>query len=412
MKNTMTLPRIVSADDHVVEPPTLWTERLPARYADVAPRVERGQIAPTHADSMGRPMTVSPVKYDPRPVDIWCYEDLRMPLWRTMASVGYERDEVTITPMTYDEMRPGCWQQTARLADMDVNGVDASVCYPNAFVRFCGQTFAEARDKQLALLCVRAYNDWIVEEWAGGSGGRLIPLCIVPLWDQMLAVAEVERLAARGVRALCFSENPAHLGLPSLHSGQWNDFIAACNGHNMVLNMHFGSSSKLATTSDDAPAGVPNTLTFVNPAMALTDWLMSGLLEQFPELKIVFGECNIGWVPYVLERADIVWRENRGWNEVFEKLPNPPTDYFRRQVFMTFFQDDHGVRSIHDIGIGNVMFETDYPHSDSTWPKSMSFVERYAERMTPDELVRVVRQNAIDLYGVEITQPVTAGAHG
>jgi predicted TIM-barrel fold metal-dependent hydrolase len=402
MDQVSNLPRIVSADDHVVEPPKLWVERLPARYADVAPRVERGVVAPTDVDSMGRSMTVSPVKLDERPVDIWCYEDLRLPLWRTMAAVGYDRDDVTITPITYDEMRPGCFQQGPRLDDMDVNNVDASVCYPNAFVRFCGQTFAEAKDKELALLCVRAYNDWMIEEWAAGSAGRLVPMCIVPLWDRGLAVAEVERITARGVRAVCFSEIPAYLGLPSLHSGEWDPFLAACDANGVVLNMHFGSSSRLATTSDDAPAGVANTLTFVNPAMALADWLLSGILAQFANLKIVFGECNIGWVPYLLERADIVWEQNRGWNEVYDKLPEPPSSYFHRQVLMTFFQDEHGVRSIQEIGIDNVMFETDYPHSDSTWPNSMKFVSEYAEQLSPDVLHRVVRQNAIDLYGIEL----------
>jgi predicted TIM-barrel fold metal-dependent hydrolase len=402
MNQISTLPRIISADDHVVEPPTLWIDRLPSRFRSTGPRVERGVIAPTHADSMGRPMTVSPVRYDKRPVDIWCYEDLRVPLWRTMAAVGYGRDDVTITPITYDEMRPGCYRQPERLADMDANGVDASVCYPNAFVRFCGQTFAEAKDKELALLCVQAYNDWMIEDWAAGSGGRLVPLCIVPIWDSELAVAETRRLAARGVRAICFSENPAQLGLPSLYSGDWDEFFRACDECRIVLNMHFGSSSRLVTSSEDAPAGVANTLTFVNPAVALADWLMSGLLDRFDNLKIVFGECNIGWVPYLLERADVVWDQNRGWNEVYDKLPNPPSYYFRRQVFMTFFQDDHGVRSIPEIGIENVMFETDYPHSDSTWPESMGFVARYAEVMTEEQLHRVIRQNAIDLYDIEL----------
>jgi predicted TIM-barrel fold metal-dependent hydrolase len=319
-----------------------------------------------------------------------------------MAAVGYGRDDVTITPITYDEMRPGCYRQPERLADMDANGVDASVCYPNAFVRFCGQTFAEAKDKELALLCVQAYNDWMIEDWAAGSGGRLVPLCIVPIWDSELAVAETRRLAARGVRAICFSENPAQLGLPSLYSGDWDEFFRACDECRIVLNMHFGSSSRLVTSSEDAPAGVANTLTFVNPAVALADWLMSGLLDRFDNLKIVFGECNIGWVPYLLERADVVWDQNRGWNEVYDKLPNPPSYYFRRQVFMTFFQDDHGVRSIPEIGIENVMFETDYPHSDSTWPESMGFVARYAEVMTEEQLHRVIRQNAIDLYDIEL----------
>ena len=122
-------------------------------------------------------------------------------------------------------MRPGSFRADDRLSDMDINGVEASQCFPNMFVRFCGQRFLSGKDPDLALLCVRAYNDWMVEEWAGPSGGRLVPLCIVPLWDAELAAEEVERNAARGVRAVCFSELPGNLGLPSIHSGYWDRFI-------------------------------------------------------------------------------------------------------------------------------------------------------------------------------------------
>ena len=117
---------------------------------------------------------------------------------------------------------------------MDTNWTQASLCFPN-FPRFCGQTFLEASDRELALLCVRAYNDWMVEEWCGASDGRLVPLCLVPLWDPQLAAAEVERNAARGVRAVCFSEIPAYLGLPSIHSGEWDPFFAACEATGTVL---------------------------------------------------------------------------------------------------------------------------------------------------------------------------------
>ena len=124
-------------------------------------------------------------------------------------------------------MRPGCWDIEARIADFDLNWVDGSLPFPT-FPRFCGQTFFEGEDKELGLACVQAYNDWMVEEWCGDSAGRLIPLCLIPLWDVELAVAEIRRNAERGVRAVTFSEIPTHLGLPSIHSGYWDPFFAAC----------------------------------------------------------------------------------------------------------------------------------------------------------------------------------------
>ena len=210
------IPRIVSADDHVVEPPDVFTSRLPAKYRDVGPHVVRGagggDDVPRRQvrlrDGLRRATARSPTGGSTRTVPV--------PHTRLGACAGFAPEDVQVVPMTYDEMRPGCYQQAPRLDDMDLNWVEASLCFPT-FPRFCGQTFLEADDKDLALLCVQAYNDWMVEEWCAGSGGRLIPLCLIPLWDPVLAAAEVRRNAARGVRAVCFSELPGNLGLPSVH---------------------------------------------------------------------------------------------------------------------------------------------------------------------------------------------------
>ena len=151
---------------------------------------------------------------------------------------------MTMSPITYDEMRPGCYEPKARVEDMEMNWVEASLCFPT-FPRFCGQTFLEAKDRELAHACVLAYNDWMVEEWCGDSDGKLIPLIIIPLWDAQLAADEVRRNAARGVHAVCFSEIPPKLGLPSIHSGDWDPFFAACQETNTVVCMHIGSSSQM-----------------------------------------------------------------------------------------------------------------------------------------------------------------------
>ena len=157
--------------------------------------------------------------------------------------------------------------------------MEASLCFPNiAPVRFCGQGFLEAQDKQLAGLCVRAYNDWMLDEWCGPSGGRLIPLGLIPLWDADAAVAEVWRNAARGMKAVCFSEAPAHLGLPSMHTGYWDRFFAACEETETVIMLHIGSSSRIPLPSTDAPPGEANVLLFGNATTAMVDWLYLGNL--------------------------------------------------------------------------------------------------------------------------------------
>lgn len=393
------LPLIISVDDHVIEPPTVFTDRIPSKYLDRAPRVVRTRI---------KEMTFVGGVFDYEEstdgtgteCDWWFYDDLKVPQTRLSAAVGYPRDEVDIVPITYEQMRPGCFDVTARLEDMDINHIEASLCFPS-FPRFCGQTFAEREDKELALLCVKAYNDWMVDEWCGPSNGRLIPLCLIPLWDAGLAAAEVYRNAQRGVRAVCFSEIPPFLGLPSIHSNYWDPFFAACNETGTTINMHIGSSSKMPSTSVDAPPAVGSTLTFANSAYSLVDWLMSGVLVRFEDLKIAYSEGQIGWIPYVLERADKVWEENRGWNGVYDSIPNPPSTYFTKHVYGCFFDDTFGLQNVEAIGVNNITYESDYPHSDSTWPNTKDDALRQMSKLTDEQVFRIVRGNAIDMLQLD-----------
>jgi len=396
------LPKIISVDDHVLEPATVWTDRLPSKYHHIGPRIMRAPVKTL--EFIGGKFTAVPGDPgDPgEQVDWWCYEDLRRPLLRLDTAVGYDRDDVTLKAITYDDMRPGSFSLKERLEDMDINHVEASLCFPT-FPRFCGQTFTEASDKDLALLCVKAYNDWMVEEWCGPSGGRLIPLIIVPLWDPVLAAAEIRRNAERGVHAVCFSEIPPNLGLPSIHDkdGYWLPFFEACNEAKVTINMHIGSGSKMPSTSPDAPAAVGSTLTFANCCFSMVDWLMSGLFTKFTDLKIAYSEGQIGWIPYILERADTVWRENRAWGGVADKVLEPPSELFKRHVYGCFFDDPHGVRCIEEVGIDNVTYETDYPHSDSTWPHSRKIAEEQTAGLTDEQVYKVLRGNAITMLHLD-----------
>ncbi len=397
------IPRIVSVDDHVVEPATVWSDRLPAKYQDVGPRIVRAPMG--EITFVGGKLTVKPGS-EGEPTDWWHYEELRRPLLRLDAAAGVPRDQVTMKGITYEDMRPGAYQVKPRLEDMDVNHLEASLCFPT-FPRFCGQTFLEAKDRDLALLCVEAYNDWMVDEWCGDSGGRLVPLCLIPLWDAQLAADEVRRNAGRGVRAVCFSEIPPFLGLPSVHDpdNYWDAFFAACAETGTVVNMHIGSSSKMPSTSADAPPAVGSTLTHTNATFSVVDFLFSGVLVRFPDLRLAYSEGQIGWIPYILERADIVWEENRAWGGVADKVPEPPSTYFRRQITGCFFDDAHGLRSVEEIGVDNITYESDYPHSDSTWPHTKEVAERQMAGLDDDAKRKIVRGNAIKLYGLDHLAP-------
>ena len=191
--STLSLDWMVSVDDHVLEPPNVWQDRVPAKYRDVAPRLVQNDAG-----------------------EFWAYEDRLVPTGMLAAAAGKAKEDFTPDAISYADMLPGCYDVASRLDDMNTAGILASLCFPS-FPRFCGQIFHEARDKQLALLCVKAYNDWMIDEWCAAAPGRFIPLIIVPLWDPPEMAREIERCAAKGATALAFSENPEPLGLPTIH---------------------------------------------------------------------------------------------------------------------------------------------------------------------------------------------------
>jgi predicted TIM-barrel fold metal-dependent hydrolase len=285
---------------------------------------------------------------------------------------------------------------------MDINRTERSLCFPS-FPRFCGQVFLDAKDKELALASVKAFNDWMSEEWAGPSGGRLIPLGLIPLWDPVAAAAEVRRNAARGFRAVAFSEMPTYLGLPSIHDQDrfWDPFFNACDETGTVICMHIGSGSKMPTTSADAPSGVGVALTSLNAYMSMADWLLSGALIRFPRLKIAFSESQVGWMPFLLERVDAVFTKSKAWANLDPIITEPPSSQVPGRVFGCFFDDMVGVDARHQIGIEQLVFETDYPHQDSTWPDTPDLVAEIAERVSPEELELLVRTNAIAMLDLD-----------
>ncbi len=394
------IPRLIDVDAHVVEPPDVWSSRLPARFRDRGPRIVHapaGDVELVDGKYVEAPGTEGP------DVAWWNYDGVMTQIKKYIAAAGVPADEVTNEGITYDDMRPGCYIPSERLKDMDVNGVQAQMCFPN-YPRFCGQIFLWGQDRELAGLSVRAYNDWMVEEWCGSSGGRLIPLCIVPLWDVDLAVAEVRRNAARGVRAVAFSELPSYLGLPSIHSRYWDPFFAACAETGTVVSMHIGSGTRTPQPSADAPPPVGATIIFGNSVASMTDFMFSGVLHRFPDLKLLYAEAQIGWIPYLLERIDDVWETHRGWAQGQENCPERPSTYYYRQITSCFFKDAVGVELLEKVGLDNVTFETDYPHQDGTWPRSREEAALQYGHLDQASIDKIARGNAIRLLGLDLPE--------
>ena len=386
---------LISVDDHILEPPDLWTSRLPAADHERAPHME----------------VVDGVEY-------WVYGEKRTPSSGLSAVAGKRREEFSPDPLPYSEMRPGCYDPVARVEDMDRAGVLASLCFPT-ITRFCGQLFHEAEDHDFALRCLKIYNDWLVEEWCGAAPGRFIPLMLIPLWDPHLAAEEMGRMADLGVTTFAFSENPAPLGLPTIHDPgrYWDPVMATADELGMVASMHVGSSSQIPMIAPDAPFMANLTWGAVRTSGAMLSWIFSGMFQRFPNLKIALSEGEIGWMPYFLERAEQVLEKQKYWvmrgQTLLDHAGGGEVDLdsldvratFRDHVFGCFIEDHHGIASLDEIGEDNVMCETDYPHSDSTWPDCIGTVQRLIKDLDPDVQYKLLRGNAERLYRFTPAEP-------
>jgi predicted TIM-barrel fold metal-dependent hydrolase len=398
----MPIPPIISVDDHVVEGPDLWERWLPAAFRERAPRVYRRPYEMTPGNRQAfQPATSGPE------ADFWLFEDLWQGMPTGTASAGLPPAEITAKPTTFQDMHPGCYDPKLRLADMDMVNVERSLCFPNT-VRFCGQVFLWMKDKRLALACIQAYNNWLVEEWCGDSGGRLLPVGLIPLWDPVGAAEEVRRNAVRGVRAVAFSELPTRLGLPSIHDqdGYWLPLLEACDETGTVLCIHIGSSSSSTITSEDAPYGVHIALTTINSQLALCDWLLSGHFARFEKLKIALSESQIGWMPFLYERVDRIWREGNATAEIPKIFKEAPSEYSKGKVYGCFFEDTFGIQVASGaIGIDFITFEMDYPHQDTTWPRTHNYATEVMSGLDDESVSKVIRGNAIRLLGLPEVLP-------
>ena len=363
--------RPISVDDHIIEPPHLWQERLPAGLRERGPRV---------------------VELDDG-TQAWTVEDqvIRTLRGNTRTRPGCPDDPLGTA--RFDEMVPGCYDPKARLLDMDADGVWAELAFPD-FSRFAGHRFIGLDDPELSRQCVRAYNDFVIEEWCATDRERLLGLAILPFWDLDAAVAEVERIATRGFHAIAFSENPTTLGLPSVYTDHWEPLWAAIDATGLPLCLHIGSSSKLLKSSDDAPPSVCLTFVGANSMMACTDWMFSGVLERHSGMSIAFSEGGAGWVPYLLERADEVFTDYG----VQLAAKRPPRETFAEHMYVCMMRDDTALAALDVIPNDNIMWESDYPHESGTFPGSAALLRQSMATVPTDVAVKIAEGNARRLF--------------
>jgi predicted TIM-barrel fold metal-dependent hydrolase len=364
---------VISVDDHVVEPAHMFEGRVPAALSEQAPHI---------------------VETD-QGHQVWEFEGQRYTQVGMNAVAGRRPDSYSLEPFRFDQMRPGCYDVEARVKDMDINGVWASVNFPSQITGFCGRVFFDAGDRELGLACIRAWNDWLFEEWHTPHPERIVPLGITYLADTELAVQEIRRNAERGFTSVTFPERPHAIGLPSLwERDHWDPIIEAVVETDTVVSLHVGSSGLEVGPPGGASLQIGATLFGQLSLTACAEWLWSEYPVRYPELKIAMSEGGIGWVAMLHDRLENMV-DRSGYGKRWEIRP---AEVLRRNFWFCTLDDPSTIDTRYTIGVENIMVEVDYPHGDGTWPDTQQVIADCWGHIPINELRAMCCENAAALY--------------
>jgi predicted TIM-barrel fold metal-dependent hydrolase len=366
---------IISVDDHVSEPSNLFDQHLPAELKPKAPQLK----------NIGGK-------------DFWVYGDIILPNVGLNAVIGRPKEEYGMEPQSYADIRPANYDIHARIDDMNVNGILSSLCFPT-LCSMDGSIFSFAPDRTINLRMIQAYNDWQIDEWAGAYAGRIIPVAVIPLWDANLAAQEVGRIAGKGCHAITFPDNPARKGFPSVHDEFWEPLWKACNDNKVVINCHIGTGSEPPHPSDKSPMNAWITAMPISVANAAADWLHLQSLSRYPELKVALSEGSIGWIPYLLERAEFTNAQHI-WTNV-DWHGKSPTQVFREHFLCCFIEDKFGLKNYQDVGEDIILYECDYPHSDCLWPEAPERLWDSIKDLPESVINKVTHKNVMREYSFD-----------
>jgi predicted TIM-barrel fold metal-dependent hydrolase len=357
--------RLIDSDSHIIEPPDLWTSRMPTKWADEIPHVRFDNEAGE---------------------DIWFIGDRALSAFGHFAMVGWG-DVWPSYPPRIEDVADSTYDGAARLRLLDEVGIHAQVFYPNLIGGFFAHELLRM-DPALALACLKAYNDFVTD-FSSPDQERLIGLTALPFWDVHESVREMERGQTAGHRGVLFAHSFELLGLPNINDEHWHPILDAAQSLGQSINLHVGFSvyanrsgrDLVAETRAKSRVDSANgaSLGFLSNARAINLLTLFGVCDRYPDLKFVAVESGFGFVPYQLQALDWQWENNglRGMHPGRLK----PSDCFRRQIYATMWFERPPPEQL-DEWQDNVMWETDFPHPTAQWPTPTSSVA-----LSPSEAV-------------------------
>ncbi|MEX2558223.1 MAG: amidohydrolase family protein [Actinomycetota bacterium] len=385
---------IIDADTHINEPPDLWEKRVPAKFRERAPRF---------ADN-------------PRGGKLWVFETRTQSITPLANAVGTSPVQWTLKSTGYEGLRSGAWDPIARLDDIAIDMVDIHVLFPTYVL--AGASIFSHSDRELQIACVRAYNDWI-SEFASAAPDRLIGLAILPVTGVDDAMAEAKRVRDLPcIRGVMLTNWPSG-GDDPMHDEE-DRFWSLAEELDLAIIVHVGfrEGGEVETAGDAAEAQHDEktkdatnkiTLPFLNQERQaismipiMSHFILGGILERHPRLRVAAAEVGAGWVPFFLEQTDDNYNRHRFWTNC--RLPMLPSDYWYRQCFATFQLDRYAIRNRDLVGPHTMMWSSDYPHSGADWPSSRASIDAQMQGVPAQEQRMILCENALRLFGLTVDQ--------
>lgn len=374
--------KVVDIDSHYTEPADLWTSRAPTKFKDAVPHIK------TDADGTEHWVVGDDISFGP----------LGFTVVRRDESKAYG----TLSLTRFEDLDVAAYEPKARLKLLDRLGIYQQIVYPNV-AGFGSNRFMEMADTELRTTCATIYNDAVADLQRAGEN-RLFPQAVVPFWDVNEAVKEVKRIKLDlGLTGITMTDKPEEFGLPYLNEPHWDPFWATCEELQIPVNFHIGAGgdtfqrSVWKTLPAQRKLAIGSVALFLDNFRVIVNLIFSGLLERYPTLKFVSVESGIGWIPFVLEACEYQFDETVP--DQREGLSLRPTEYFRRQIYASFWFEDFGPRAaIERIGEDNVMFETDFPHPTCLYPKAQEHITEVLADLNPRIRNKVLRDTAAKLY--------------
>jgi predicted TIM-barrel fold metal-dependent hydrolase len=383
--------KIIDADTHLSEPHDLWTSRAPASLKDRMPRVKlvNGKRAWVIGDDIplsgaGGASPISVIRKD-----------------------GSKSRSLEFFDWQIEDVHPGAFNIKERLKLMDQSNIFAQIVYPNV-LGFGGQNAGRV-ESDLRIASIEIFNDAMAEIQAE-SNGRIFPMALLPWWDVRQSVKETERVKAMGLRGVNINSDPhLHKGVPDLAETHWDPLWEACAGLDMPINFHIGASESAMdwfgnsfwpSEAIDVRFAIGSSMLFFGNARVMANILLSGILDRHPKIKFVSVESGIGWIPFLLEVIEYQLAENAAG----QRYALTPAEYFARNMYSCFwFERRHIADTIRQVGVDNVMFETDFPHPTCLYPEPLQHAASGLAALDAETRRKILSGNAAKLYSIPLT---------